>query len=93
MQRLWHVENKSYWSSDRTFDVIRYIYDHDIERAVEEILDRDSKVIGFSCVDPKERMTVEFIKRLRERCSDLTIILGGPVCGTSEYRNARHPKQ
>ena len=87
MQRLWHVENKSYWSSDRTFDVIRYIYDHDIERAVEEILDRDSKVIGFSCVDPKERMTVEFIKRLRERCSDLTIILGGPVCGTSEYRN------
>lgn len=87
MQRLWHVENKSYWSSDRTFDVIRYIYDHDIERAVEEILDQDSKVIGFSCVDPKERMTVEFIKRLRERCSDLTIILGGPVCGTSEYRN------
>tara|TARA_Y100000589_G_scaffold173606_1_gene164798 strand:- start:1158 stop:5477 length:4320 start_codon:yes stop_codon:yes gene_type:complete len=87
MQRLWHVENKSYWSSDRTFDVIRYIYDEDIERAVEEILDRDSKVIGFSCVDPKERMTVEFIRRLRARCADLVIILGGPVCGTSEYRN------
>ena len=87
MQRLWHVENKSYWSSDRTFDVIRYIYDQDIELAVEEILDRDSKVIGFSCVDPKERMTVEFIRRLRARCADLVIILGGPVCGTSEYRN------
>ena len=64
-----HVENKSYWSSDRTFDVIRYIYDQDIELAVEEILDRDSKVIGFSCVDPKERMTVEFIRRLRARCA------------------------
>jgi len=87
MQRLWHVENKSYWSNDITFDIIRHIYEDDIEEAIEEILDYDGEIIGFSCVDPKERMTVDFIKRLRERSSELTIILGGPVCGTTEYRN------
>ncbi|MBT3783942.1 radical SAM protein [bacterium] len=87
MQRLWHVENKSYWSNDLTFDIIRYIYDRDIDEAVEEILNVPCKTIGFSCVDPKERMTVEFIKRLRARDGDLKIILGGPVCGTSEYRD------
>lgn len=87
MQRLWHVENKSYWSSDLTFDIIRYIYDRDIDEAVEAILQIPCNRIGFSCVDPKERMTIEFIKRLRERAGDLKIILGGPVCGTSEYRD------
>lgn len=87
MQRLWHVENKSYWSSDLTFDIIRHIYDRDIDEAVESILQIPCQRIGFSCVDPKERMTIEFIKRLRERAGDLKIILGGPVCGTSEYRD------
>ncbi|MCO4782138.1 MAG: radical SAM protein [Candidatus Cloacimonetes bacterium] len=87
LQRLWHVENKSYWSNDITFDVILHLYEDDIEEAVESILKSNTKLIGFSAVDPKERMTIEFIRRLRERDSELTIILGGPVCGTTEYRN------
>ncbi|MCJ8345112.1 radical SAM protein, partial [bacterium] len=92
LQRLWHVENKSYWSNDITFDVILHLYEDDIEEAVESILKANTKVIGFSAVDPKERMTIEFIKRLRERDSELVIILGGPVCGTTEYRNVFRDK-
>jgi radical SAM superfamily enzyme YgiQ (UPF0313 family)/wyosine [tRNA(Phe)-imidazoG37] synthetase (radical SAM superfamily) len=92
MQRLWHVENKSYWSNDITFDIIEHIYSHDIDVAVDEILALPCKTIGFSCVDPKERMTVEFIRRLRERDSSLTIFIGGPVCGTTEYRQIFYDK-
>jgi len=86
-QRLWHVENKSYWSNDLTFDVIRSIYDQDIDEAIDQILDINTDLIGFSAVDPKERMTIEFMQRLRENHSELTIILGGQVCGTKEYRH------
>jgi radical SAM superfamily enzyme YgiQ (UPF0313 family)/MoaA/NifB/PqqE/SkfB family radical SAM enzyme len=91
-QRLWHVENKSYWGEDRTFEVIRHIFDQDIDQAVDEILDLQCDVVGFSVVDPKERITIEFIKRLKARNSRLKIIIGGPVCFTPHYLNVFYDK-
>lgn len=83
---LWHVENKNFWSNANTFPLILKIFEKDIEKAIEETLTYDCKVLGFSVVDPKERLTIEFIKRIKKRDSSKSIILGGPATSTYEQR-------
>jgi radical SAM superfamily enzyme YgiQ (UPF0313 family) len=84
---LWHVENKNYWSNDKTFPLICELFKNQIDYAVNEILSTDTDLIGFSVVDPKERLTIEVIKRIKEKAPDKKIILGGPACSTEEQRD------
>lgn len=90
LKLLWHVENKNYWSNEKTFEVLRYIFASELEKACEKILEIDASIIGFSVVDPKERMTVELIKKIRQHNQLSKIILGGPACFTDEYRQIFH---
>ena len=83
---LWHVENKSFWSNEDTFPLILEIFKVDIENAVNEIIKYDCDILGFSVIDPKERLTIEFIKRIKEKFSKTKIILGGPATSTQEQR-------
>ncbi len=83
---LWHVENKNFWSSDETWPIIAHAFDDRIQAAADEILSYNAPVIGISVCDPKERMAIEIIKRLRKCNRDVTIILGGPAIFTPEYR-------
>jgi len=92
LKLLWHVENKNYWSNEKTFEVLRYIFASEIEKASERILEIDAPIIGFSVVDPKERITIELIRRIRQHNQLSRIILGGPACFTSEYRRIFHEK-
>jgi len=80
------VENKNYWSNQETFPVIRGLLKEQIDNCVREILDTPTGIIGFSVVDPKERLTIEIIKRIKERALNKKIILGGPATSTSEQR-------
>lgn len=83
---LWHVENKSFWSDKDTFLLILEIFKREIENAIKEILSFDCGILGFSVVDPKERLTIEFIKRIKESAPGKKIILGGPATSTYEQR-------
>ncbi|MDP8224728.1 MAG: radical SAM protein [Candidatus Lernaella stagnicola] len=83
---LWHVENKNFWSNDTTFEVVKHSLRGQIDQAVEELVDLSPPILGFSVVDPKERITLEVIRRFREHNRDTRIILGGPACFTPEYR-------
>ncbi|MBU1062388.1 MAG: B12-binding domain-containing radical SAM protein [Candidatus Omnitrophica bacterium] len=83
---LWHVENKNFWSNKDTFPLILEIFQKDIEKSVEDILSFDCAVLGFSVVDPKEKLTIEFIERIKEKSPDKKIILGGPATSTPEQR-------
>jgi len=83
---LWHVENKNYWSNEDTFEVVRYSMQGLIDEAVKELVELKPRLLGFSVVDPKERITIEVIKRFREQNKEARIILGGPACFTPEYR-------
>jgi len=83
---LWHVENKNFWSNKHTFSLILEIFKVDIEKAIDEILSCSYGILGFSVVDPKERLTIEFIKRIKEKSPDKKIILGGPATSTFEQR-------
>jgi radical SAM superfamily enzyme YgiQ (UPF0313 family)/wyosine [tRNA(Phe)-imidazoG37] synthetase (radical SAM superfamily) len=85
-RRLWHVENKNYWSNDDSFAVIAHILRGQIDAACDELVRLAPPLVGFSVVDPKERLTIEFIRRFRERNQTARIILGGPACFTPEYR-------
>ena len=86
LKMLWHVENKNFWSNKDTFGVLREIFKEDIEKAINEILSFDCGNLGFSVVDPKERLTIEFIERITERAPGKKIILGGPATSTNEQR-------
>ncbi|OGQ99297.1 MAG: hypothetical protein A2284_12805, partial [Deltaproteobacteria bacterium RIFOXYA12_FULL_61_11] len=83
---LWHVENKNYWSNEQTFGALRWRLSKHLDRFVDDVLALRPTVIGFSVCDPKERCTIEAIRRLRQRNKDLLIVLGGPACFTSAYR-------
>jgi len=83
---LWHVENKNFWSNDDAFAVVRHALRGLIDEAVEELVELAPPLLGFSVVDPKERLTIEIIKRFREHNRTTRILLGGPACFTPEYR-------
>ena len=83
---LWHVENKNFWSNENTFPLILKVFQEDIDKAIEEILSYDCDILGFSVVDPKERLTNEFIKRIKGSFPNKKIILGGPATSTQEQR-------
>ncbi|MDP8216561.1 MAG: radical SAM protein [Candidatus Kaelpia imicola] len=87
LQHLWHVENKNFWRDKEWFDIILKIFDKDIDLAVNRIIESGAEVIGFSVVDPKERLTIEFIKRIKAKDSSKKIILGGPATLTAHSRN------
>ncbi len=83
---LWHVENKNYWSYPDTFSIILKILEEEIDSFVQAISSSPARMVGFSVVDPKERLTIEIIKRVRKQSPDKKIVLGGPACSTEEQR-------
>jgi len=83
---LWHVENKSFWSNESTFSLILEIFKEDIEKSVDNILSYKCDILGFSVIDPKERLTIEFIKRIKDKAPEKRIVLGGPATSTLEQR-------
>lgn len=83
---LWHVENKNFWSNENTFPLVTEIFRKDIDKAIKDILSHDCNILGFSVVDPKEKLTIEFIRRIKEKSPDTKIILGGPATSTHEQR-------
>ncbi len=87
LRLLWHVENKNYWSSPETYQVVQYGLESQIRKCVDDILSINSIAVGFSVVDPKERITLEVIRRIREQDPRRIIFLGGPACTTAEYRS------
>ena len=89
---LWHVENKNYWSNDDTWSVIRHAMASQLEEAAAEILATGCAVIGFSVVDPRERVTIDMIKRIRQTNRHAKIVLGGPACHTPDYRRVFEEK-
>lgn len=84
---LWHVENKNYWSNENIFPLLYKLFEEQINYAVEKILASDSNLVGFSVVDPKERITIEVIKKIKQAAPEMKIILGGPACSTQEQRD------
>ncbi|MBU1933407.1 MAG: B12-binding domain-containing radical SAM protein [Candidatus Omnitrophica bacterium] len=83
---LWHVENKNFWSNENTFPLLLKVFEKDIKQAVDDIAVSGCDVLGFSVVDPKEKLTIEFIKRIKEKSPGKKIILGGPATSTPEQR-------
>ncbi len=86
MKLMWHVENKNYWSSRDTFPFLQAYYHDQLEKWADEIAESPAKVVGFSVVDPKERMTISLIRRIKMRDPSKHIILGGPAAYTPDFR-------
>ena len=86
LKYLWHFENKNFWRNDYTFGILKQHINPLIDYAVKKILASNARIIGFSVVDPKERITIELIKRIKEKNPEKIIILGGPACSTEDSR-------
>jgi radical SAM superfamily enzyme YgiQ (UPF0313 family) len=83
---LWHVENKNFWSNPDTYPLVADIFKEGIKQAISEIVKANPLLVGISVVDPKERLAIDFIKRIKRRLSDSKIILGGPAVSTAKQR-------
>lgn len=58
-----------------------------IDAYVNEIINLQTRIIGFSVSNPKEYFTIELIQRLHARNNKIKFIIGGSVCATSDTRN------
>lgn len=84
--KLWLPENKNRWSDPVEFERLKDQFNEEIDWAVNRIYKSKSRVVGFSVVDPKERMTIEIIKRLLDKDGKKRIVLGGPAVSTPQQR-------
>ncbi len=87
LKQLWHVENKNYWKNEKTFKVLMNIFNEKINKTAEEIIKLDSPIIAINVVDPKERITIEVIKKIKKIRPEIKILLGGPGTNTGDARS------
>ncbi len=85
-QLLWHVENKNYWSNETTFELLLEAIGPYLDTYAAIIAEHPAPLVGLSVVDPKERSTIELVKRIKARAPHKRVLLGGPACVTPEYR-------
>ena len=86
LKHLWHVENKNFWKNKETFEKLLKIMHKQIEKAVQDIIRYEAPIIAFNVVDPKERITIELIKKIKDISPETKIILGGPGTGSEDAR-------
>ncbi len=84
--KLWLPEFKNSWSSDNNFKKIIETHSGHIDWLAKKIISFSAPVLGFSVVDPKERMTIEMIRRILKSDPSKKIIMGGPAISTMEQR-------
>jgi len=87
LKHLWHVENKNFWKNKKTFNKLLNFFNQQINETVSEIIKQNPKIIAFNVVDPKERITIELIKRIKKVNSEIKVLLGGPGTNTKDSRS------
>ena len=82
---LWNVENDYLWRKsaiDKTMAGLR-----GIDELVDELASNESRLIGFSLVDPNQYISCQIIKKLKSISPEKVIIVGGPACAAIGERN------
>jgi radical SAM superfamily enzyme YgiQ (UPF0313 family) len=74
----WNPENHSFWINPRT--VSNFIFDHSeiIDKMVNDILNTEAEIIGFSIHFSSEHIAKEIARRIKEKDKKRTIVFGGP---------------
>ena len=77
----WQMDEKGavWYEESYVSDFIRKHNDY-IEKAINEILDYNPEVIGFTVYSTSRHFSYEFAKRIKEKDSKKVIIFGGPQC-------------
>ncbi len=83
---LWLIKNDNTWRGTANVDQIFAQWKDVIDELVDEIIATGIVIVGFTIVDPNEIFTGKFIKILKERKPELTVIAGGPGCGAAGQR-------
>ncbi len=83
---IWYIDNKRLWNDDNFIEIFFKLFKEELNRLVHDIVNSDIKLIGFSVVDSKEKITIQLIKRIKKSRPDIKIILGGPVARLPETR-------
>ncbi len=79
----WDQEQYSFWSSPVEVKNLIKQYQSVIENMVDRIVEKKSRLIGFSIVFTALHFTLEIAERVKKRLPDSIIVLGGP--STAEY--------
>ena len=77
---LWKMHNQRYWFNEEKFKKLFELMKDEVENCVNKIIKSEIKIVAFSVANPKERITIEVIKKIKKIKPDIRVILGGPVC-------------
>jgi len=84
--KMWLPEYKNIWSHSERYSELSRIISEDIEWAVGQIVAFNTPIIGFSVVDPKERITIEMIRNIADKAPEKRFVLGGAAVSTPQQR-------
>ena len=83
-KELWNVENDHIWRDASSEEMIFQL--NGFEDSTRRIVDSEISMVGFSLVDPNQFIGCEVIKKIKSKCPQKIIVVGGPVCSTLEER-------
>ena len=64
---LWKMHNQRYWFNEIKFNELFKIVKDEVENCVNKIINSKIEIVAFSVANPKERITIETIKKLKEK--------------------------
>ncbi len=79
-RRLWQMENFHLWSQENMFPFIKEKFSTAIQSAVQNIIDKKFKIVGFSLHGANILFSIEMAKALREKAQNIRIVFGGSSC-------------
>lgn len=78
LQWMWEIDFRGIWYNKESLSLILKSYEEIMNQTVDKIIDSGTSLIGFSVVDSKEPLTIELIKKIKEKAHDIKIVIGGP---------------
>lgn len=72
----WDNTSEAEWAKD---DFIDYFWPQ-IEEIIDQIIEQKPKVVGISLNGFNRTLVKRFIKKIKEKCSDILIVVGGYDC-------------
>lgn len=86
----WNGANYWWWQNPEYFKRIHPTYQPILLKYIDEILEEESDIIGFSVYYTNILPTIYVINEIKKRNPNVTIILGGPQCHEGDFKKPQN---
>ena len=78
-KKFWNLDKRQLWTEDEELDKIISVFKIKFNLAIKKIIEKKPKVIGFSVIMTKEKLTIYLINEIRKHLPKTVFLVGGPT--------------